>query len=299
MPSTEPPLPLLKPADWNERDVMVCRPLADLPAQGMPLVAYGWDHPNTFELLSRDHAGGATPDSLDRGALAGLRARSATWQPIEIKLGWFKKVRFLVCGDDFLAAERILDEQFLQQAQRTLGAKLLAVGIPRRGMLMACDGAASKDHLQRFCAAVAGQFHRAETPPITATVFGVIDGKIVGHLEDGGIASEVKTRVADEPAEDIYIQSISLDDAGTRRTVICAGGMPLDRLEARIRRELSSLVAKYGAALRAEVAIIPDLTPKTTALDAWLPTLAAGLTGLAGELGAAHAVEVNYGQPGE
>ena len=191
-------LPLLKPAAWNLKDLMVHRPLAELPAASMPLVAYGWDRPNTFEMLARDRAGDATPASLDAPAIEHLRARTASWEKIEIKLGWFKKARFLVCGNDFLAAERILDAEFLRDAQRQLGAKMLAVGVPRRGLLMACDGAQSKDLLARFSTAVAGQYHRGETPMITALVFAVVDGAIVGHLDDGGVSENVKAAVAAE-----------------------------------------------------------------------------------------------------
>jgi hypothetical protein len=295
---TDDILPLLKPADWNLAREMVCRPLADFPARDMPFVAYGYDRPHTFEMLGRERANGETPASLDKPALAHLRARKASWENVEIKVGWFKKMRFLICGDDFLAAERILDGDFLRAAQDQLRAKMLAVGIPRRGLLMVCDGARSKDHLQRFCAAVAGQYQRAQSPPITTTVFGAVDGALVGHLEDGGVADNVKAAVAAEPDDDaIYVQTITFDKDGARHAMICAGGEPLDRVEARIRRELASLVSKYGATLRAEVSIIPDLTPRTAAVDAWMPRLATGLSGLAAELHVPHQVRVTYGEP--
>jgi hypothetical protein len=289
-------LPLLKPADWNLRDDMVCRPLAAFPASGMPFVAYGWDHPHTFELLAHGGANGATPASLDPLALRHLRARSASWDRVDVKLGWFSKLRLLVCTDDFLAAEHILDAEFLREAQRQLRAEMLAVGVPRRGMLMVCDGARPKEDLERFCAAVGGQYHRAEAPPITSTVFAALDGAIVGHLEDGGLAAGMKAHVADV-ADAIYVQSITLEADGARRAVICAGGEPLELLAGRIRREFATLVRKYGVALRAEVAIIPDLTPQSVELDAWMPALATGLSELAGELGLPHDVRVGYGQP--
>jgi len=290
-------LPLLKPADWNLKDKMVCRPLAKLGARALPLVAYGYDRPNTFEILGREHRDAASPDQLDRPAREHLRARKASWETITIKLGWFKKLHFLACGDDFLAAERILLPDFLQAAQKQLRTKMLAVGIPRRGMLMACDGT-NKDAVQHFCAAVAGQYHRAESPPITDTVFAAEDGKIIGHLDDGGISADLGKHLAEEADDDtIYIQTITVDAGAHRRAVICAGGEPLDKLEARIRRELGAMAAKYGQALRAEVQIIPDLTQRSAAVDAWMPAVATRLTALAAELGAAHDVTVKYGDP--
>jgi hypothetical protein len=297
--NTEGLLPLLKPADWDLQAEMVCRPLAPFPVGDMPMVTYGWDHPNTFELLARASADAATPASLDPIALAHLRGRGGSWERLDVKIGFLKKLRMVICGNDFLAAERILDAEFLREAQSKLGAKMLAVGIPRRGMLMACDGAASKDNLARFCAAAAGQYHRAEAPPITTTIFAVVDGTLVGCLEDGGVARNVKTQLESDPeeADPIYIQSMTFDNDGSRRAVIVAGGEPLDLLEARIRRELASLVRKYGAELRPEVAIVPDLTPKTSELDAWMPAVATRLTGLASELGLPHEVRIVYGTP--
>ena len=185
-------LPLLKDAAWPGREQSVCAPLTDLPIQDQPLVTFGWDRPETFEMLGRQDPLAANLDVLRAAAAANLKKRAGSWQPIEIKLGLFKTGRFLVCGDDFLAAERILDPDFLMQAQRTLDAKMLAVGIPRRGIIMAANGAQSSELLQRFLAAVAGQFHRGEAPPITPTVFGVVDGAIVAHLQDGGVSAMVK-----------------------------------------------------------------------------------------------------------
>lgn len=300
-------LPLLKPADWELRDKMVCRPLAELGTRGLPLVAYGWDRPNTFEMLGLDHPAAAPAAQLDGPALAHLRARPASWETIAIKVGWFRKVRFLVCGDDFLAAERILDTAFLTAAQRQLGAKLLAVGIPRRGLLMVCDGG-DKQTLRRFCAAVAGQYHRGESPTITPTIFAAVDGTLVGHLDDGGIAADVRDKLDEDADTDldgdtgdtdrdgVYVQTLTLDVAGTRRAVICAGGEPLELLEARIRHELATMLGRYGSAIRAEVQIIPDLNARSPALDSWMPALATRLSGLAGELGAPHDVAVKYGE---
>lgn len=50
------------------------------------------------------------------------------------------RARILPCAHDFLAAERILDTDFLKEAQRTLRARGLLVGIPRRGRLLCIDG---------------------------------------------------------------------------------------------------------------------------------------------------------------
>ncbi|HSN29547.1 MAG TPA: hypothetical protein VLT45_24835 [Kofleriaceae bacterium] len=276
-------LPLLQPAGWELEAKMVCRPLAQLGAvRKLPLVAYGWDRPKTFDMLGKDHPAAAPAEQLDAPALENLRARPATWELVAIKVGWFKKVRYLICVDDFLAAERILDAAFLTAAQRQLGAKLLAVGIPRRGMLMVCDGA-DRQTLRRFNAAVAGQYYRAESPPITTTIFAAVDGKLIGHLDDDDdVTDEQVEHEEDEDADTdrdgVYVQTLTLDAPGGRRAVICAGGEPLELLEARIRDELSAMVDKYGASLEAEVQIIPDLNARSAALDTWMPALASRLS---------------------
>ncbi len=267
-------LPLLEPSGWELKDKMVCRPLATFGTRRLPWVAYGWDRPSTFEVLGLDHPEAAPAELLDGAALAQLRTRSASWESITIKLGWFKKARFLACSDDFLAAERILDAEFLLAAQRLLDAKMLAVGIPRRGMLMACDGM-DKDAVARFAAAVEAQYHRAESPPISPIVFAAVDGRLIGHLDDDDETDE-QVEPDDDPdgdteRDDIYVQTLTFDVGGARRAVICAGGEPLDELEVRIRGEL----AAYGPA--AEVKIIPDLNPRSPALDAWMPALGARL----------------------
>lgn len=270
-------LPLLKPSAWELQHTMVCRQLATFGTRRLPWVAYGWDRPDTFEMLGLDHPAAVPAGELDGPALANLRARPATWESITIKLGWFKKVRFLICGDDFLAAERILDADFLLAAQHQLAAKMLAVGIPRRGMLMACDGM-DKDALARFAAAVEAQYHRAESPPISPMVFAAVDGKLIGHLDDDDETDE-QVEAGDDPDGDterdgLYVQTLTLD---RDRAVICAGGEPLDELESRIRSELDAMIDRYGPAMRAEVKIIPDLNARSATLDAWMPALGARL----------------------
>jgi hypothetical protein len=296
-------LPLLKDAAWPGRADNVCSPLTELPIPDQPLVVFGWDRPQTFEMLNRKTAGARTAASLTAQAVANLKARAATWEVIDTKISLFKKMRFLVCSDDFLAAERILDAGFLVGAQSRLEAKMLAVGIPRRGLLMATDGARSPELLQRFCQAVAGQFHRGESPPITPLVFGVVDGAIVAHLQDGGAAAEMKDRVrTEEGGGEPFLQAmrVKAPDDG-ERVVIIIGGAPPRRLDSALRQDFSRRVAEQGAGmLRVDVAVVPDITPRTPELDAWLEGLRKDLPQLAREIGRGRTtveVSVTYGQP--
>ncbi len=116
-------LPCLKEPGWAGAEKTVCRPLwTGERSPHIPWVAFGYDHPHSFEFLGRDRLEGLgkSEDAVEREALTNLRARPASWQEISVKLGWFKKLRLQVCGDDFLAAERVLDTTFMLEAQRKL-----------------------------------------------------------------------------------------------------------------------------------------------------------------------------------
>jgi len=293
---------LLKEAAWPGREANACTPLTGLPIADQPLVVFGWDQPQSFAMMNRKAAGDRPIESLTAAAVANLKKRRATWEAIDIKAGWFKKIRFLVCSDDFLAAERILDADFLIDAQRKLEAKMLAVGIPRRGCLMATDGARSPELLQRFSQAVAGQFHRGESPPITPTVFGVADGKIVAALDDGGAGDGMKDRVREEAGDEPFLQTLQLKAAGAvQQIVIAIGGSPPRRLDATLRRAFAEAVSRdTSAKLRVRIAVVPDITPRTPELDAWLEGLRKDLPQLASEVAKGRAVDVSvtYGQPG-
>ena len=172
-------VPCLKDANWGLEEWTLKRPLwRGQTSRLMPSVAWGWDSPHTFEFLNQnslaDHGVGLS--FIEGTALRNLRKRKTTWVPLDIKLGWFKRARFLVCGDDFLAAEKILDADFMTEAQKTLRARGLLVGIPRRSMLFAMDGEAGVDRVAAFMAAILGQFQSQESAPITPALFAVQNG---------------------------------------------------------------------------------------------------------------------------
>src|SRR4029434_6808915 len=98
----------------------------------MPWLAFGYDHPHTFEFLNEEKLKtlGMTEAQGEAQALSNLRKPTPAWQSHDAPLGEGKTLKLLVCLDDFFAAERILDPEFMKEAQRRLGAPAILVGIP-------------------------------------------------------------------------------------------------------------------------------------------------------------------------
>jgi hypothetical protein len=182
--SPRPLLPCLQPPAWSGSERALARPLLAEPSPYVPWVALGYDEPGAFRFLERDAAPTErAPDALEAEAVAHLQQRPARWQDLELDLGGFKRLRMLVAGDDLLAAERILDQPFLLEAQRRLDAAGLLVGIPRRGFLVAT---ALDNHVERvhtFGAVAATQFQGGESDPLTPALFTVRGGRVAGVVD--------------------------------------------------------------------------------------------------------------------
>lgn len=184
MPPIAELTPILKPADWPGRDEGPWEPLLELETtEPIPGVALGWDTP-THLVFARTRdlvALGASVDDARRAAAANVARAKVGRTDIPVSAPDGGELRILTFGGP-LAAEKILDPVFLRDLQRELGARLLAVGAPRRGMLLVVDGGLPPRRLLGFSAVVQGQFERAESPPICPTVFAVDDGQVIGLL---------------------------------------------------------------------------------------------------------------------
>ena len=267
-------LPCLKDARWPGREDAVCRALWQLESSPyMPWLAVGYDHPHTFEFISNKQLAtlDTTGQALETRALANLRKRKATWQPLDVDAKDGKRLRMLVCSDDYFAAERIVDADFMTQAQRTLGARGLLVGIPRRGILMATNGEQDADLVTGFGGAVAGQFSRGETAIISPMLFAVKDGAIVGIIEAvadvvvpdgeprGALGEGEQKEDADDerdeeddeevgdPDEPYITTMVVRNDRGTADVVIMAGGQDADRLAQGIEAAFMGVIKEHAA----------------------------------------------------
>jgi hypothetical protein len=184
-------------------------------------------------------------------------------------LTFLKKLKMLICGDDYFAAERILDPGFMREGQAKLGADALAVGIPRRGFMIATDGKQPMDRLGVFAGAVSTQYHRADSPPITPAIFAVIDGRIVGMLEGAEEAGRgVAERETESSGDDAYVQTLVVgnEETALEEVHICAGGPDAAKLGQAIEVAFREALVKqlprkeFGGAIR--VVILADMTPQ-------------------------------------
>ena len=253
-------LPCLKEPSWVGGEEAYCRPLwTGERSPHIPWVAFGFDHPHSFEFLGRQRIEqlGKTDQTLEREALANLKLRAGSWQEVSVKLGWFKKLRLQICGDDFLAAERILDVTFMGEAQRRLKAPGLMVGIPRRGLLVAMSAAAALDDVKKTTALVtfvSAQFHGGESAPISPAVFAMKDGEIVGLIDSGAEAGKREDADAGNDDEGVppYITILTFreDATGLESVDICAAGDDFETLAPAVVSALAQ--AMSAQASRAE-----------------------------------------------
>jgi hypothetical protein len=214
-------LPVLKAHDWHGAAQVVCRSLsADLESPYVPLVAFGYDRPNTIAFLNREDLAERSIEEVEREALVNLRARPVTVQPMEIPLREgapdASTLHVLTCVDDYFVAERILDAELLQKLQTELNAQMIVVGIPRRGVLVAADGVQPPDVLGPFLAMVSAQYFTGETQPISPLVFGVVDGRIVGMVKGGEEAGkQIAAEVQAERDKEIFASATMITDPET------------------------------------------------------------------------------------
>jgi len=119
--------------------------------------------------------------TLLKPALEELAARQARWEGLAVYLPDGNTLDVLVCSEDAFAAERVLLPAFLNQAHQELAASMLAVVVPRRGVLMAIDARRPLPDLIHFAAIAADECARGPAA-ISPLVFAVEEGVLAGFL---------------------------------------------------------------------------------------------------------------------
>ncbi len=168
-------LPILKRHGWEPPSWHPSRLLDELPES--PSLFYGVDQPDQFLFLP-ELSDALVPEAHQR-ALANLAARPANWDRVHVPV---LDLTLLTCTDDFLAAERILDPQFLGRAHAELQAPVLIVGIPHRGSIIAMPLLLVDvvvDTLQRT---IREAFASGIDEPISEQLFLVEHGELFGRL---------------------------------------------------------------------------------------------------------------------
>ncbi len=174
-----PMLVSIKPSSWGSFGDVVGEPMCspELCAQAdVPFVAYGMDQPNTFAIFMKL---GDKPHRLEDVRLparANLRKVDVTVEKIELD-----GLSLYAVQGSYFAAEKILDQVFMEAMQEQLGTALLAVAIPEKGRMLVMNAIGDAAKMESFAGLSYGIFRKnAGGRQITPTVFLLDGGKITG-----------------------------------------------------------------------------------------------------------------------
>ncbi len=182
----DPLYPILMPSDWEAPEMTPTYRL-EVPSEDprIPWVTYGSLGPNGLEPFQEEVENQFKQDQIEEAGLRHLKERDASWQRVQSQGGGGGRSSMLACLDDPLAAERILDAEFVRRAQKKLGTEVLAIGIPRRGLMVAMDGRQPEESLMGFGAFNLAEYHSGESNRITTLTFLMDDGEIAGIANFG------------------------------------------------------------------------------------------------------------------
>jgi len=178
-----PVLPSLRTRAEAEAQQIVFRELLKKDyGEGLPVIAYGTDSPTQFGLMKQQ------PDqdleALHAKALANLATQEVAVQ--EIDAG---NTVLLVVTNSFFATEKLLDRAFMRSLQKRLKSEMLAVTVPRRGLMFVVDGAAGDPRRSMAVLATLTAKESGTSRKISSAILIVQDGEVVGRVQLEGDAS--------------------------------------------------------------------------------------------------------------
>lgn len=283
-------LPTLKQADWSGRTKAVCRPvMPDIQSPFMPLLAFGYDHPHTFEFLTLEKLAemGRSIEEIEQIALNNLRQRPVKWDEQVAELGGGAALRILIGVDDYYAAEHILNPDFTRDAQLILETELLAIGIPCRSYIIATSGIQQQEVLGTFAALVSAQFYRGDSTPITPAVFGVQNGSFIGMLSGGEESGRKMVEEQEYQTRDnLYLSGMEVPDSeGKVQVEILVGSPDLHKMAGAIlgafNQTLNDFISREDFGGKIHIRIIPSIVPDSPVLRQMMATMTAHLQGIA------------------
>lgn len=171
---TGPLLPSLRSRQEALASGLLSRPLLDGDQPDVPVIVYGNDGEHTFGLLRRAEAE-PRAEAIHTEAMANVAGIAA--EVDEVAVGG---LRMLSVTGSFFATEKLLDPPFLRGLARRLGAELLAVGVPRRGLLLATSGVQGPAEIADLMRIVEHEFTTGGGRGISPAVLLVQDGMPVG-----------------------------------------------------------------------------------------------------------------------
>jgi hypothetical protein len=151
----------------------------DQGAADLPLIAYGEDSETTFSLLQHErHAERA--DAIHDEAMANIRGQPAEVDELDVD-----GLRILAVSGGFFAAEKLLDRDFMRELAGRLGADLLAVATPRRGLMFATSAMQEMQKIGVLAAIAEHEFEQGGGRSISTSILLVRDGEVVGMAAPG------------------------------------------------------------------------------------------------------------------
>ena len=124
------------------------------------------------------------------------RIANQTVEIEELDLGGF---RFLAITNSFFATEKLLDQPFMRQLHARLGAPLLAVTVPRRGLMFVTDAAPSDPPRAMSILAAITEQESTTSRRISKAILLVSEGAVVGHAQLGTSGPEDEPRPPKKP----------------------------------------------------------------------------------------------------
>jgi hypothetical protein len=172
-----PDLPVL-PSLRSKREAEACavlwRPLLEGDLDDVPVIAYGHDGTHAFGLLLRtEHEPRA--EAVHAEAMANVRAQDVQVEELDDD-----ELVVLAVSGSFFATEKLLDRGFMRDLHDRLGAPLLAVGVPRRGLMLVASAMHDPKHLVGFRAMVEDEHEEGGGRAISEVVLLVEDGVPTG-----------------------------------------------------------------------------------------------------------------------
>lgn len=180
--------PILKSPEWKPKTESFSRRLgvpSDDPS--IPWITLGRVETQDVHLLNGNYQDQdqAADDELLSVAIENLKAREASWHRVDSASGRSKRSEMIAFVDDILAPEHILDPDFIAAAHETLHTEILAIGIPRRGLIVAMDGRQPESSLTGFGALNLAEYHSGDSEAITPLTFMMADGEFSGLMQFG------------------------------------------------------------------------------------------------------------------
>jgi hypothetical protein len=202
-------LPRLRPRSWPQVQQACSYPLGPLsrPLPHAPWVSFVREPPGQLETLTwRTLADeGRALDLVRRDALENLSRRAGELETSAAGPG--RRPRRLSLAHE-LAAEHVLLEAVMRQAQDRLAARALAVAVPGRGVLAVEDAFAPPDQIARLIAWTADVFAGVgEALAISPAPLLVKDGQVIGSIHGIGSNEELGDLVAAAPTPPVILEA--------------------------------------------------------------------------------------------